>query len=279
VILDGHIHIWDGPRDREGFERCLYAGGIDGGVILSLPPSGSGNASRDHPPAERLDDLFFWCEGRDHLYPFYWIDPIMPDAIAQVTMAVERGVMGFKVACDRYEPGDPRAMQTFRAVAQAGRPILFHSGILWDGKPSSMYNRPAAFEVLLEVEGLRFCLAHIGWPWCDEMIAVYGKFWNALTRSPGLSAEMFIDITPGTPPIYRRDALTKLFGVGYDVEHNVIFGSDCSTSAYNVDEWLDRDAEILQELGITQETWDGLYGNNLLRFLGLSPDTAQKQPL
>ena len=28
--------------------------------------------------------------------------------------------------------------------------------------------------VLLDVRGLRFSLAHIGWPWCDELIAVYG---------------------------------------------------------------------------------------------------------
>lgn len=28
---------------------------------------------------------------------------------------------------------------------------------------------------------------------------------------------MFLDLTPGTPEIYRRDLLTKLFTIGYDV--------------------------------------------------------------
>ena len=63
-------------------------------------------------------------------------------------------------------------MEVFRTISQADRPILFHSGILWDGKPSGPYNHPAGFESLLEVDGLRFCLAHISWPWCDELIAV-----------------------------------------------------------------------------------------------------------
>ena len=100
-------------------------------------------------------------------------------------------------------------------------------------KPSSPFNRPAEFEALLAVKGLTFCLAHIGWPWCDEMIAVYG---NSSTRTlkHADAGEMFIDLTPGTPPIYRKEALTKLFTVGYDIEDNVIFGTDCTADDYNV---------------------------------------------
>ena len=75
--------------------------------------------------------------------------------------------------------------------------------------------------------GLRFALAHVSWPWVDECLAVYGKFLNALTRRRELSVEMFIDTTPGTPRIYRQEVLTKLMTIGYDVEHNILFGTDC----------------------------------------------------
>jgi predicted TIM-barrel fold metal-dependent hydrolase len=282
VILDGHIHIHptEGARDQAGFAARIEAAGVQGGVLLSIAPP---NVTPDAPNLSadaRLDDLLAWCEAGPNLYPFYWIDPIEDDAIEQVDAAIARGVAGFKVICDRYPPGDPRAMATYAAIANAGRPILFHSGILWDGKPSSPYNRPAGFEALLEVDGLRFCLAHIGWPWCDELIAVYGKFLNAYTRRPDLSVEMYIDITPGTPPIYRRDALTKLFTVGYDVANNVIFGSDLTAHNYRVQwvrEWIDRDGEIYRDLGLGQEVLDGIYGQNLKRFLGLSPARVEKQ--
>ena len=74
---------------------------------------------------------------------------------------------------------------------------------MWDGKPSGPYNRPVGFESLLEVQGLRFCMAHVSWPWCDELVAVYGKVLNGYTNRRDLTVEMFVDITPGTPPIYR----------------------------------------------------------------------------
>jgi predicted TIM-barrel fold metal-dependent hydrolase len=282
--LDGHIHIHEGPVDPQALRRRMADAGMDGGVLLSLPPSNfkDPGAAAVRGTEQRLDHLLSWARVEDRLFPFFWIDPIAPDALAQVGAAVRRGVMGFKVICDRFPAADERALQTFQAIADAGRPMLFHSGILWDGKPSSGFNHPSAFEALLDVRGLRFALAHIGWPWCDEMIAVYGKFLNAFTTRKDLSVEMFIDTTPGTPPVYRRDALTKLFTVGYDVENNVIFGSDCSTDSYNApwtQEWLDRDTAIFNDLGVAASVQAKIFGGNLRRFLGLSREKVGKKLL
>ena len=81
---------------------------------------------------------------------------------------------------------------------------------------------------------------------------------------------MFFDITPGTPPIYRRDLLTKLFTVGYDVENNILFGTDSVSNDYHpewVSGWLARDCDILDELGVTAEQREKIYHKNWLRFL------------
>jgi len=273
MILDGHIHIFDIRKNREGFLQQLDAAGVAGGIVLSLPPNTFGDMWPAGSTAERLDNLFSWCDSQPNLFPFFWIDPLEAEALEQVHMAVERGVMGFKVICDHYYPGDPQALLVFRRIAERQRPILFHSGILWDGKPSSFYNRPAGFEVLLEINNLRFALAHIGWPWCDEMIAVYGKFLNARRHREDVTAEMFIDLTPGTPPIYRREALTKLLTVGYDIEGNLIFGTDCNTNTYdahNAREWIARDTAIYRELDVPDEVIENIFSGNLQRFLGIS---------
>ena len=147
---------------------------------------------------------------------------------------------------------------------------MFHSGILWDGKPSSKYNRPVNFEVLLEVNNLRFSLAHISWPWVDELIAVYGKFETAYKINPNTSCEMFIDTTPGTPKIYREDALTKLYTVGYDIENNIFFGTDNVVEDYNLEwanYWINRDREILKSLSISKENINKMFSDNIKRFL------------
>ena len=273
MILDGHIHLGDGRRDPAAFMERLEEAGIDGGVVISLPPAAFPSIAASAPVSQRLDDVLSFTQGNDRLYPLFWIDPVEADALEQVAEAVDRGVIGFKVICHAYAAGDPRAMKVFHAIAEHGKPILFHSGILWDGKPSSAFNRPAQFEPLLEINHLRFSLAHIGWPWHDEMVAVYGKFLNARARRPELASEMFVDLTPGTPPLYREEVLTKLFTVGYDVENNVIFGSDCEAHDYQVGwtrDWIARDNRIYQTLGIGEEITKKVNGENLLRFLGLS---------
>jgi predicted TIM-barrel fold metal-dependent hydrolase len=247
--------------------------------VISLPPLSFGNFGQSCATPERLAHLCSWCDVEENLFPFYWLDPLEKDAFEQIDMAIERGVLGFKVICDRFYPGDSRVLPVFQRIADRQRPILFHSGILWDGKPSGQYNRPVEFEALLEVKGLRFSLAHISWPWCDELIAVYGKFLNAHVSQPDLSVEMFIDITPGTPRIYRRQALTNVLTVGYDVQQNLIFGSDCTASEYHVewvDEWISRDRAIFTDLDLTKREMERIFSGNLKRFVGISTQDIQK---
>jgi predicted TIM-barrel fold metal-dependent hydrolase len=127
-----------------------------------------------------------------------------------------------------------------------------------------------------------FSLAHISWPWCDELLAVYGKFQSSHSRWPEISAEMFVDITPGTPKIYRKEALTKLFKIGYDVENNVIFGSDGKVENYRPDwtsGWIEVDNEIYKELELSDDIVNKIYSKNLLRFVGESKEDVSRKTI
>lgn len=270
MIFDGHIHIGSDQVNQSDFLGRLKEAGVDGGVVISLRPNSFGGTS--YTFEQRLNNLFAWTEQQPLLYPFFWIDPTEEDALHQVEVAVREGVSGFKVICNHFYPGDPRAMTVYKAIAAAKKPMLFHSGILWDDAASSKYNRPGEFEALLEVDHLRFALAHVSWPWIDENIAVYGKILNA-TRSRSEACEMFIDITPGTPPIYRKEVLTKLFTVGYDIENNILFGVDSSANSYGVEyakDWINRDNSIYKDLSLSPEVVQKVYTKNLKRFLGIT---------
>lgn len=273
MMLDGHIHMGAAVEQGSGEKllEALGSAGLDGGMVISRNPAGA-FGKKQEPYEKRLHDLITFCEGHETLFPCFWIDPVADDALKQVELAAPQ-VDAFKVICGTHFPGDERAMETYRAIAAHQKPILFHSGILWDGRPSSQYNMPHTFECLLEVPGLRFSLAHVSWPWCDECIAVMGKFMNALALRPDLSVEMFVDTTPGTPVRWRREVFEKLFTGDYDVLHSVIFGSDCIAESYNIQwtrDWLERDRAILCDLGVpaSADFERRLFGENLLRFLG-----------
>jgi len=61
--------------------------------------------------------------------------------------------------------------------------------------------------------------------------------------------------------------------VGYDVAHNVFFGSDTHANAYNGDyakQWIERDRAILADIGLNASAIDDLFAGNLKRFLGVA---------
>ena len=268
MLSDDHVHLREGAVDRPGLLASLDAAGVDTAVILSLPPASfSDGPSAD--ASQRLSNLESWCAGEPRLVPFYWIDPVEPDALDQAGLALRRGVRGFKVISNHFSPGDSRAMPVYRAIAAAGRPILFHSGILWDGRDSSRYCRPAEFEALLGVPNLRFALAHASWPWCDECLAVFGKLEQARSRRPD-APRMFIDITPGTPVIYRDELLRRVFTIGYDIADRLLWGSDCVVPGYDaayVREWIDRDSGLIDSLALGRPVKEQLFDTNLRSFL------------
>ena len=131
----------------------------------------------DIPYKERIDDILTYCDGLEGFLPFFWINPTEEDALEQVEYAAKCGIKGFKVLCSNYYPKE--GMQVYHAIAKQNLPLLFHSGVLWDGRVSSSFNRPMEFEGLMEVQALRFALAHVSWPWYDECIAMFGKLLSA----------------------------------------------------------------------------------------------------
>ena len=277
MIIDCHVHTDSEPQSKEELIKQLDIAGIDRMVLLSFHPASFCReectdgvfSGKPMAPAAALAQAMEWAAFSERIIPFFWIDPLEEDALDQVDKAVAAGIAGFKVICNRHFPGDERPMQVWERIARAGKPILFHSGILYGNGPWSRYNRPVGFEPLFEIPHLRFALAHVSWPWCDENLAVYG-FWQSRKNRRTTSAEMFIDTTPGTPRIYRREVFSKIYTIGYDIENNLIFGSDCSNK-YRSDyakKILAMDKDALDYAEVSPEQREKYYSKNFLRFLG-----------
>ena len=256
MVFDAHIHQhYAYPDDPVKFLANAKAGGVDGGNIFSEAPSPSiGSGEGDYRWKARLDKVLEFTSQTPGFYPFLWIDPIAPDAIEQVQKSVEQGICGFKVICEFHYPVD--GMKTYEAIAETGKPLMFHSGILGGSRDriSGKFNKPIEFEPLFAVKGLRFSLAHVGWPWVDDYMGMIAK--AAFTYDPDFGNKMYIDLTPGTPGIYRQDALRKIYLTAYAVKNKVLWGTDGITGEYNPvlpRYWQERDSKYMTELAKDNE--------------------------
>ena len=281
-IFDMHIHAGNQKPDPKGLVVEMEKAGVYGGCVFSTRPV-EYDAQLGISFEERMDEVLSWAKGyEDRIFPVLWIHPYEENIMEKIKVAVDRGICAFKIICGDFYIYEEQCIKVLTQIADLGKPVFFHSGILWDGKVSSIYNRPLNWEALLRIKGLRFSMGHCSWPWIDECIALYGKFLNSLLN--GDTAEMFFDITPGTPQIYREELLTKLYTIGYDMGNNIMFGTDAFANGYSSDwakNWLKTDGDILNNLGVSEVYKKKLYCENLMRFLGktdvkvkhISPET------
>ena len=73
---------------------------------------------------------------------------------------------------------------------------------------------------------------------------------------------MFIDTTPGTPELYRREVLTKLFKI-YDVKDRVLFGTDYPMWS------AESEVERLLSLGLSESAYRKIFSENAIALFGL----------
>lgn len=279
-IIDMHIHAWGTKPDPDYLIAQMEKAGVWGGCVMSYRPK-EADPENGLTFLERVEEALAWSKGYEgRIFPLVWIHPAEENLCENVKMAVEKGICGFKMICHNYDVFEERCMKVLETIASLNVPVFFHSGILWDGTDSSKHNRPVHWEALAQIPGLRFSLGHCSWPWIDECFAVYGQFLNA--QSHGNPPEMFFDTTPGTPEIYRKDLFSKLFVGGYDTGYNVMFGSDCFAHDYKpawAEKWLKIDQKLMQEMGVSKKIFENYYYNNVLRFLGKSPEVEHSIPV
>lgn len=277
MIVDTHVHISDFQTpDPVSMLKRMDEAGIDKTCLLAETPFyfekdadkvREGNRSR-------LARLMEWCkDSGGRLVPIYYINVIEPDAIEQVDRALDAGAAGFKVICETHYPGDERAMPVYQHIADAGKSILFHSGILYDYGDNGNFNRPCNWECMFGISNIKFALAHISWPWCDELISLYGKF-SAMAYSPLYkNQKLYIDMTPGTPDCYRREVINRIFDCDYDhIAERLMYGTDNFTGEYEPDyskHIMENDRKILTERSVGTEIQNGIFGENALEFWGI----------
>lgn len=265
MIVDCHIHSW-GEESGEEILRAMDRARIDAAFLLSPYRAGSAEAQRENLAAFARTVAL----DRDRLLGFAWIEPTLPGAADEVRRAAgEHRLAGVKLMPNHWYPHEERLFPFYETLQEAGLPVLWHSGILWNFMDGSRFCRPAYYEVLLHFPRIRFALAHIGWPWVDECLAVAARMTQGAKREVGHPMEVYVDLSPGAPPSERTAALRK--AVEQLGPERLLWGSD-DIEAARLDKCRrlrEEDARILrEEIGLDEASLARVMGGNHLRFLG-----------
>jgi predicted TIM-barrel fold metal-dependent hydrolase len=110
------------------------------------------------------------------------VDPNRPDALDRLAEFPGLGLRGLKLhpTMQGFDPGDDRFLPFFDAAAELGLVLLTHAGTsgLGAGEPGGQGLRiDLARPILLDRiaarhPGMKIVLAHVGWPWHLEAVAM-----------------------------------------------------------------------------------------------------------
>ncbi|MFN3886644.1 MAG: amidohydrolase family protein [Aquabacterium sp.] len=266
MIIDAHIHC-TGQEDADDVVQALDEADIDVGVLLA--PFLSPGYSLDDPASLRRGHAHLGRLVRAHpdrLVGLAVVDPRSPDAAQDLRRAREvEGLAGVKLVPTGWYPYDEAVQPVFATACELDMPVLCHSGIFIDGR-SGRYCRPAFFEALRAHPGLRVTLAHLGWPWTDEAIAV--GLIDLINGVPQDQVAFRFDISFGPPPAYRLDVLRKaldVLGPGL-----LQFGSDCflpCPGAHLAErrQWV---VELMAQLGLDAAAQERIWSGTAAAWLG-----------
>jgi len=222
MLIDAHLHC-TGRETRSDALATLDEAEVDVGVLLA-PFLSDGYSLADADSLRRANrHLAALVEGEgDRLVGFAVVNPLHAGAVDELQRAVDSGLRGVKMVPSGWYPYDDAVQPVFARAAQLKLPVLFHSGIFIDGR-SGRFCRPVFFEALRDHPGLRATLAHVGWPWTDEAIAL--GLIDRINGVPDGESAFRFDLSFGPPPAYRLQVLRlalEVLGPGL-----LQFGSDC----------------------------------------------------
>jgi len=190
---------------------------------------------------------------------FGCVDPLRPDALERLRAFPALGLRGLKLhpTLQDFDPADPALAPFFATAAELGLVIVTHAGTsaLGAGEPGGQglridLARPLLLDpVAARHPDLQIVLAHVGWPWHLEALAM------ALHK-----ANVWLDISGWRyrylPDEVLREARTRLRG-------RFLFGTDFPMFDPA------RQLEEVDELGLGDDVTERLLRANAAELLGL----------
>ena len=241
-LVDAHTHT-SGP-DHDGppgdVVACLDACGVQKAFVFAplLQPQGL-ELTEEHLPEITVHNDYvadFCSHAPERLLGFAVLNPNPGIAGGDRNKATELmiqearrcyhelGLRGFKLVADRWDAEQEEVLPLWQEMANLGTYAVFHTGIFMDER-SSTYCRPAYYEGLHRVQHFTGQLAHLGWPWVDEMVGMLMMEGEHPDEGGDDQFPLVADISFGAPPDWRIETLRKALDMLGP--QRLVYGGDC----------------------------------------------------
>lgn len=172
------FHIGNNPQPVETFLLELDVSGLDKAVLLPIDASTARGV--EICSNELIAQL---CKMSDRFIGFASVDPHNKNASQQLEKAIKvLGLKGLKLSPPTQEffPNDKKMAYPIYETARALKiPLIIHAGISWEPKVKLKYCTPLQLEdVACDFPELNIVIAHFGWPWVLEAVALALKYPN-----------------------------------------------------------------------------------------------------
>jgi len=244
-IVDCHIHA-RGEADTEAVLKQMDANGVDRILVCSEPERVSLVKTRQN--LLRTKRLFDGAVER--IGGLAWVAPTIPGIKGLAEEALcDMGYVGIKIIPDHWYAHEERLEPFWEKMDGLRASILFHTGILYGNDDCSRFCRPLYLEKLVHYPHVRFAMAHISWPWCEECLAVMGRM-RAAVRDDVDRWQSYVDLTPGTPRHIRKQAVAN--AIDFCGPERIMFGTDGAVpdGLSRQPEHIRRDLAIFDEIGL-----------------------------
>ena len=249
-IMDCHVHA-HGAIATDKVLQQMDINGVEKTIVLS---------EKDRTSLERTRaNLELTAsavrQAPDRLTGLACVNPLIPGMADLAEEALtDMGFAGFKMFSDHWYAYEERLEPFWERMDKLRARIQFHTGILYACEDSSRFSRPVYLEKLLHYPRIRFVMAHISWPWCEECLAVMGRM-RSFVKNDKSKWQSYIDLTPGTPPHIRKEAVRN--AISFCGADRLMFGTDSSITNDSILKsqkgTIDSDLAIFAELGLSQE--------------------------
>ena len=203
----------------------------------------------------------FAAKHDDICIPFASIDPHKGKLGAREArdLVANHGVQGFKFhpTMQGFYPNDRMAYDLYEAIAETGKPALFHTG--QTGVGSGMrggngmrlkYSNPLYLDdVAVDFPDMTIIMAHPSFPWQDEALAV-------AQHKPNI----YIDLSGWSPKYFPENLIRYANSL---LKHKMLFGSDWPMIA--PEKWLDA----FDKAAFKDEVRPLILKDNAMRLLGV----------